>query len=339
MRFRLNRLMRLMRGRSLAAFWLALLAVLPIAAQDAMHSIQNAAPERPRITGVSHAGYFVSDLPKAISFWHDLLGFDEYTTLTRAGTDQVRIAFIKINDHQHIELFTDPPSSPPSMMSHYCFSVDNAEAMRTFLRSKGFDVKAGNGAKTRTGDYAFEIKDPDGTLVEFVQSLPTGIEAQDAGKFLPATRIAGGIYHVGFLVGNLDKSLAFYEGVLGFTETWRGSSNGKELSWVNLRVPDGRDYIELMPYDKAPSGFGTKNHVSLVVEDVQKAIAELESRPAYKTYLTYGKPLTMQVGKNGKRQVNLYDPDGTRVELMEATTVDGKPVAPSTAPPPLPAHE
>jgi lactoylglutathione lyase len=47
----------------------------------------------------------------------------------------------------------------------------------------------------------------------------------------------------------------------------------------------------------------------------------------------------VQVGKNGKRQVNLYDPDGTRVELMEAQTADGKPVPPSTAPPPAPAHE
>ena len=58
--------------------------------------------------------------------------------------------------------------------------------MRAYLRSKGFDVKPGNGGKTRTGDYAFEIKDPDGTLVEFVQTLPTGMEAQAAGKFLPA---------------------------------------------------------------------------------------------------------------------------------------------------------
>ena len=175
------------------------------------------------------------------------------------------------------------------MMSHYCFSVSNVEQMRTYLRSKGIDVKPGNGGKTRTGDYAFEIKDPDGTLVEFVQSLPTGIEMQDAGKFLPPTRIAGAIYHVGFLVGNLDKSLAFYEGILGFTETWRGSSNGKELSWVNLRVPDGKDYIELMLYDKTPSGFGTKNHVSLLVPDVQKAVDEIESRAAYKDYLTHAK--------------------------------------------------
>ena len=47
----------------------------------------------------------------------------------------------------------------------------------------------------------------------------------------------------------------------------------------------------------------------------------------------------MQVGVNGKRQVNLYDPDGTRVEMMEAMTADGKPVPPSMAPPPAPAHE
>ena len=34
--------------------------------------------------------------------------------------------------------------------------------------------------------------------------------------------------------------------------------------------------------------------------------------------------------------MNLYDPDGTRVELMEPQTVDGQPVPSSTAPPPRP---
>jgi hypothetical protein len=37
--------------------------------------------------------------------------------------------------------------------------------------------------------------------------------------------------------------------------------------------------------------------------------------------------------------VNLYDPDGTRVELMEPFTADGKPVTPSAAPPPAAAHD
>ena len=296
----------------------------------------NSSSDRPEITGISHVGYFVSNLPKALDFWHGLLGFDEMYTLNKPNTDQVRIAFIKINDRQHIELFTDPTPAPPNMMSHLCFTVSNVEQMRAYLRSKGIAVPAGNGGKTRTGDYAFEIHDPDGTLIEFVQSLPTGWEAQAKGKFQPAARVSDGIYHVGFLVGNAEKSLHFYEDILGFKETWRGGRDPKVLSWINLRVPEGTDYIELMLYAKLPATYGTQNHTSLVVPDMAKAIADLQSRPAYESY---DKPLEVHVGVNGKRQVNLYDPYGTRVELMEPFTADGKPVPPSTAPPPPPAHD
>lgn len=300
-------------------------------------SAQSAAPQRPKITGISHVGYFVSDLPKALFFWHDFLGFDEAYDLKKKGSDtDVRIAFIKINDHQHIELFNEPPTAPPNMMSHLCFTVSDIEQMRTYLRSKGYEVKPGNGGKTRTGDYAFEIKDPDGMLVEFWQALPDGMESKAAGKFMPATRIATDIYHLGFLVGNSEKSLAFYRDVLGFKETWRGGGNPNELSWINMQVPDGKDYVEFMLYRKLPDTYGGKNHISLVVPDVAKAVAILEARPAYKTY---GKKLEIQIGKNGKRQVNMFDPDGTRVEIMEAHTVDGKPVASSTAPPPPPSHD
>ena len=66
---------------------------------------QDPAPARPKITGISHVGYFVSDLPQAIAFWHDFLGFDEEYSLTKKDSSDIRIAFIKINDHQHIELF------------------------------------------------------------------------------------------------------------------------------------------------------------------------------------------------------------------------------------------
>ena len=331
-----------MTGRVAAIRFLSGLATLSLAILSmrsplfaAQSPVATSAAERPKITGISHVGYFVSNLPKALDFWHGLLGFDQMYTLNKPGTDQVRIAFIKLNDHQHVELFTDRPPSPPNMMSHLCFAVSNVEQMRAYLRSKGVAVPAGHGGKTRTGDYAFEIHDPDGTLIEFVQSLPTGWEAQAKGKFLPPTRISDRIYHVGFLVGNTDKSLRFYEDILGFKETWRGGRDPKVLSWINLRVPDGTDYIELMLYAKLPKTYGTQNHTSLVVPDMAKAITELESRPAYKSY---GKPLEMHVGVNGKRQVNLYDPDGTRVELMEPFTADGMPVPSSTAPPPPPAH-
>jgi lactoylglutathione lyase len=328
--------MRVHCARGVAALTsLIWLGVLFVAATSPAQSPQL---QRPRITGISHVGYFVSDLPRALGFWHDLLGYDESYTLKDPATGKVRIAFIKLNDRQHVELFTDPPTAAPYFMSHLCFAVDDVEQMRAYLRSRGIDVKPGNGGKTKTGDYAFEIKDPDGTLIEFVQSLPTGWEAQAAGRFLPPARVSDGIYHVGFLVGDTEKSLHFYEDVLGFKETWRGGRDPKVLSWINLRVPDGTDYIELMLYAKLPATYGTQNHTSLRVPDMQKAIAALESRPAYKDYLRYGKPLEVHVGVNGKRQVNLYDPDGTRVELMEPFTADGKPVPSSSAPPPAPIH-
>src|ERR1035438_4726996 len=201
--------MRLLRPSKLAA-----IAVMFLAAPFCL--AQSPAQTRPRITGISHVGYFVSDLPKAIAFWHDFLGSDEYSTLPKKDSTDIRIAFIKINDHQHIELFNEPHTAPPNMMSHMCFTVDNIEQIRACLRSKGFDVKAGDGGKTKEGDYAFEIKDPDGMLVEFVQSLPTGVEAQAAGKFEPATRISDKIYHIGFLVGNSQKSIDFYGKILSF---------------------------------------------------------------------------------------------------------------------------
>jgi catechol 2,3-dioxygenase-like lactoylglutathione lyase family enzyme len=324
--------MRMRVRRSVGRWWaavaylgLSVVALVPCVGAQAV-------PERPRITGISHVGFYVSDLPKAMSFWHDLLGYDESYALMSKDGSKVRIAFVKINDRQHIELFHEPPVTPHEMMSHLCFSVDDIEKTRAFLRAKGYDVKSGGGGKTRAGDYAFEIKDPNGMTIEFVQSLPSGMEMQAAGKFLPETRISPRIYHVGYLVGDAEKTVAFYK-MLGFMETWQGGPDPKELSWINMKVPDGEDYVELMLYRTLPdvSKWGGKNHLSLVVPDIGRAVAILEARPAYKEY---GRPLAIATGVNQKRQVNLYDPDGTRVELMEPNTVTGKPAPWSTAAPP-----
>ena len=76
---------------------------------------------------------------------------------------------------------------------------------------------------------------------------------------------------------------------------------------------------------------GTQHHVCLEVPDAQKAVEMLEARPARKGY---ARPIEVRTGINRKRQVNLYDPGGTRLEVVEPNTVDGKPVPASTLPPP-----
>ncbi len=287
--------------------------------------------KRPRILGVAHMALFVSDLQKARAFYKDFLGYEEPYVLKREdGSD--RIAFIKINENQYLELFAESPKQD-GHLNHISFFTDSAEGMRVYLASRGVKVpdKVGKG---RIGNLNFNIVDPDGHTVEIVQYQPDSWTTRERGKFMPDTRISTRIMHIGVLIGALEPATKFYGEILGFQEFWRGSSSGTVLSWVNMRVPDGDDYLEFMLYDKRPDAeqLGVRNHICLITPDIQKAVAILEARPARRNY---GRPIEIKVGKNGKRQANLFDPDGTRIELMEPNTVDGKPVPPSSAPPPI----
>jgi lactoylglutathione lyase len=74
---------------------------------------------------------------------------------------------------------------------------------------------------------------------------------------------------------------------------------------------------------------GTAYHLALEVPDMDKAVAKLNANAARKDYK---RTIEAKTGRNHKRQCNLFDPDGTRVELMEDHTVDGLPSPMSTLP-------
>jgi catechol 2,3-dioxygenase-like lactoylglutathione lyase family enzyme len=274
---------------------------------------------------------YVSDLKASRTFYKDFLGFAEPYALKREdGSD--RIAFIKINDEQYIELFAETPRQD-GHLNHIAFYTDSASAMRAFLASRGVKVPA-TVEKGRIGNSNFNIVDPDGHTVEIVQYEPDSWTLREKGRFMPDTRISTHIAHIGVLVGAFDPAMKFYGDILGFEDIWRGGQSSDVLSWVNMRVPDGKDYLEFMlysaPQDAAQSG--VKNHICLITPDIKAAVAILESRPSRKSY---PRAIEIKIGRNGKRQANLFDPDGTRIELMEPTTVDGKLVPSSKAPPPV----
>ena len=274
---------------------------------------------------------YVSDLQAARAFYEDFLGFAEPYVLKR-DDGSVRIAFIKINDDQYIELFAEAPKQD-GHLNHIAFYTDSAPAMREYLVSRGVKVpdKIGKG---RIGNSNFNIVDPDGHTVEIVQYEPGSWTLREKGKFMPETRVSTHIAHVGVLIGALDPAMKFYGDILGFQEFWRGGPSSDVLSWVNMRVPDGKDYLEFMLYSAPQDAtqVGVKNHICLITPDIKKAVAILESRPSRKSYT---RSIEIKIGRNGKRQANLFDPDGTRIELMEPNTADGKPVPSSKAPPPV----
>ena len=112
----------------------------------------------------------------------------------------------------------------------------------------------------------------------------------------------------------------FYRDVLGMEEIWRGGSDPSKTSWVNMRVPEGTDYLEYMLRD-APSSrrqLGVDHHICLRVPDIQAAWERVRERAIADSREGLEPP---RIGRNQKWQLNLYDPDGTRVELMEPFNV------------------
>lgn len=287
-----------------------------------------AQPVRPHILGVAQISILVSDLDRARAFYEDFLGFAEPFSFGRAD-GPIRSAFIKVDDFQYIEI-TSGLKPDEDRLSGIAFYTDDASGLRAYLASRG--VAAADEVHTgATGDLTFHFNDLDGHRIEVIQYMPKGWAMRNKGRFRGDTRISTHIAHVGVLVGDGKAAVDFYGGVLGFQETLRGSSTGTVLSWINMRVPDGTDGVEFMLYEHQPPAGrrGMEHHLCLETPNIPVALETLRARPNARSY---GRPFEIVTGSNRRRHVNLFDPDGTRTELMEPFTVDGKPAVSSTAP-------
>jgi len=265
----------------------------------------------PKILGIAQVTLYAHDLAASRAFYQGYLGFPEIPADSN---------HYFVSDHQSIQLL--PEKEAGDRFVSLSLQTDDAEGLRAVLAAEKVAVpdKIDNGS--------FSVTDPDNHVIQFLQlasPLPT----------LPGAdlRISTRIPHAGIIVTNLDASLHFYHDLLNLQETWRGANNPKTLSWVNLKVPDGKDYLEFMLFPKLPAEENrrTPHHICLEVDDVAKTWEVLKTRTMPANLKT---PTPMKVGINGKRQINLYDPDGTRVEIMEPNTFSGRPVPPSTLPAP-----
>jgi lactoylglutathione lyase len=259
-----------------------------------------AAPaERPPIVGIAHIAFQVSDVGRARAFYGGLLGYEEASPLR-----------FEINDRQHVDIVPGLPAGQDDRLSHVAFETTDLAALRAYLETKG--VKAGEPA-TEAGDRVVRVTDPDGHAVELVQRIAASPRATGA------RRISDRLLHVGLTVADAAVADRFYKDVLGFAEIWRGGRTDGETSWINMKVPDGTDYLEYMLVSGKVDRerLGTLHHMALRVPDIQAALELLRSRPGG---LDRGTVRGPQVGRNNRWQLNLYDPDGSRCELMEPFT-------------------
>lgn len=272
-------------------------------------------PPRPKILGVAHIGLRTDNLAAARRFYAGVLGFAEPFSLNQQDGSGLMLTYFKVNDHQFIEVFPELKHPKQDRLSHISFETSDAEQLRNYLANRGVKVPQ-KLEPMLDGNRGFDVTDPDGHTVEFVEFRPGSLHSKDFGQHLPDTRISQRIIHVGVVVQDRAAADRFYKDILGFKEIWHGGMKDSETDWVDMRVPDGTDWLEYMlnVHDPDPRELGVMHHLALGVPSV-KAGYETALKRGYKAD---EKP---QIGRDGKWQFNLYDPNLTRVELMEPRPV------------------
>ncbi len=172
------------------------------------------------ITGMAHMAYYVSDLKKARDYYEGFLGFQEAFVLKNAdGSDHV--VYVKINDHQYIELYAEPVKDY-GYVRDAGFETNDAKGMRDHLAAMGVKVPE-KVVKDEAGNLSFDMIEPSGFTIQIVQYMPGSMTDKAKGKFMPASRISDHIDHIGLLITDKDVTWKFYNEAFGFTKEGDGS--------------------------------------------------------------------------------------------------------------------
>ena len=281
--------------------------------------------ERPRITGIDHVTIYVSDVTKSRAFYSNVLGL----TLGCPGYDGPESCFLIRPSDRRLLMKPAPTevrnNAHQSWLAEVGFATDSVLQMRDYVLAHGF--RPGPVQRDSDGAQYFRVQDPEGNHIAFVHR-----PRAKAGYGAASKQLSSHLIHAGFVVKDLAAENRFYVQLLGFRLYWYGGFKDEGTDWYELQAPKGSDWIEYMlniPANADHQELGVQNHFSFGVKDVHAAAAALRARGLQ----TFDGP---EVGRDGKDSLDAYDPDGTRVEIMEFTPVQKPCCHPYTADHPKP---
>jgi catechol 2,3-dioxygenase-like lactoylglutathione lyase family enzyme len=281
-----------------------------------------APPKRPVISGLYFVRLSVTNIEQSRKFYGEVLKLSTGTSWCFRADATCYL----LSPNQKLEILqaSGPPSS--NAVDTIGFWVDDVDKLRAYLAARG--VKSETIVSNSSAEKCIEVRDAENHRIVFV-SLSGGV-AGSLG-YSPA-RVSNRIIHAGFVVHDRAAEDHFYKDILGFRLYWHGGMKDDQDNWVAMQVPDGTDWLEYM-LNVSPTAdhhtLGVMNHISLGVEDIhatEKQLIANGSKPGE----------APKIGRDGKWQLNLYDPDDTRVEFMEFTPAEKPCCSPFTGPHPGP---
>jgi len=289
-------------------------------------------PARPKILGIASVRFYSTNVAEARDFYSKTLNPDGPCLWCEEAPRPPLT--VLLNKDQMISIDGSPQPTPSNLVAEVSLAVDDLEELMKYLKAQKIKVTP---TKTPTLHIdavikvysALSVTDPEGHRITFVRRPSQALLAPT-----PAVAPSNSLHliHVGFVVRDRAVMDRFYKDILGFHLYWQGGRKDDETDWVNMQVPDGTDWIEYMlnvPADASHRTLGVVNHIALGVPDIHAAEAQLRKNG----WTGSEEP---KIGRGGKWQLNVYDPDDTRIEFMEFTPTQKPCCSEYTGPHPKP---
>jgi catechol 2,3-dioxygenase-like lactoylglutathione lyase family enzyme len=290
------------------------------------------------ILGIANVTFKVSDLAKARVYYQDVLGMLEAFELKDASGKTTSVYF-KVNDDQFIEVVPTLRTVELVRQARVVFQSSDLEKLHAIYAARG--LNPGKISTGPDGNPVFRIVDPEGSNLDFLQYVAGSQQGRVRGKFIGTDRVSTHLLHAGFMVKDRAAVTAFYYQKLGFVQ---GKLPGSRGDYIETSSADKNTETKYPPLDDTPSThdqyvreqYGAVQHFSLEVSDMRAARDLVQKRGRYTDL-----QVRAHVGNSRHWLVHIFDPDGSRTELMETALQDSLPamtvMAPgATAPPILP---
>ena len=249
-----------------------------------------AAPDRaPKLAGIAHAAIRVSNLEKSRDFYGQL-GYEEAFNMSQGG--KTTQSFVKINDRQFIELYSQRQPSDTIGFMHVCFESADIQALHD--RYVALSLTPIAVRKAGAGNLLFTLAGPEKQNIEYTQYMPGSKHTNDKGLHLGANRVSEQMVAVGVEMQDPAAATAFYKDKLAFVP---GAPLAAGQTWLSLPGLPSQE-IEIVQH--AP---GSAFQLFFGVGDLRQTAAKL-------------KALGIPVEKS-RSMLSIHDPDGNRLIFLK----------------------
>ena len=275
---------------------------------------------------LSLVGIAVTDYAKSQAFYERVMGFP--VAFKFSSQDGTRTnTFFQIGRESFLEMQQATSDVRPGL-THAHFAVDDLSATLGRLRQAGLSAAPPNSPPANAvTDAGFSqnifVKnanayDPDGVRLELNELVPESLMKKAADAWTAAQDARGLMLSVvGVAAKDPPASAKFYQNVVGFRVAFTFGSTDPQR--MNVYYQTSRDtFLEMQPAGaNLPAGL---THFHLLARDLDATIARLRqaglAAAAGNAPGTIGQAVTVSPGAHVKN-VNVFDPDGTRLELNE----------------------